>query len=653
MRNLITACVFVILAVPARANDDELNEFRKKEEPAYFKLAQEKSWIQMLERASDLLIKLPGDPFALGWAGVALTRLGYFESGAALMRVDPSSIQNPDFHRTRTSASTEINIVVRANGTPLTELEAAKVRPILEAWASELLRAPEPLPKNISSATLRAVSTFLSDVRNEGISLAPSKNVKFEDAALSMTIMGLSRERPFPELTIQPAGAGFAGFSSQPEWVQAGPLTMEVRLERIIRVPVVATEDNESLKIDGMPVSLRAGRSDPLVIRIGPRVIERRTGTQVWQTTIDVPADAVSVQLPRWPRVEAQALLPAERVKLTIKGSVAPPAVTSAVSLAASTGPIVMAPGSYAVLFERPGAVLEGAVDILPIEATQVVSVAQNANRGTLDVSVPRVVADDCSRSPKTVIDALTRVPDEKVLIVTLPDWLKEVSADYFGCSFQGNAGTIRLPYQDWPGATVVLRFGEHQVSVASPAKPGTIRLKPTDYEWMRGTLVLTHVPPDFTGHIDGAVLPCRWDANVGRCTVPTGPFSVDVKAEGRVATRVSGTVAANEESPHELKLLKADLLHFDWLDSVAVGFVGVGGLAIGTGFGLVALTQQDLKNIDGVIPVGKAEEARNVEIGSTIAVVAGAAVSVAALGVEAWLLGSDVVESGRLPEWE
>ena len=109
-------------AWPSRANDVVLEAFRRKEEKALSELASSNAWTKVLERSADILVKVPEDPFALGWAGVALVRLGYGETGAALMRTGASVVRAPVFtaELAKPTLTRDTTIVVRANATPLT-----------------------------------------------------------------------------------------------------------------------------------------------------------------------------------------------------------------------------------------------------------------------------------------------------------------------------------------------------------------------------------------------------------------------------------------------------------------------------------------------------------------------------------------------------
>ncbi|MBM4282016.1 MAG: hypothetical protein FJ137_15075 [Deltaproteobacteria bacterium] len=498
--------------VPAHAADDELEAFHRKEEPAFVDYATKKAWTKMIERAADMLVKVPGDPFALGWAGFALANLGYSETGAALIRRGAAVIQAPVFQK-EVAAPTlyrDTTVIVRANGAPLESREALQLRQTLQSWVGLLLRDPEPLAKSIDSNTLRVVAGFLGELRTSGIQPAPEVSFKLEDGALFLFVRGHSSARRFPPLELVKTDGRFARFVTDSSFVVEAPAVMELRLERFA------------------------------------------------------------------------------------------------------------------------------------------------------DFSVAGAFARACERSAATAVAALAATDEAELLRVAMPDWPAGVTAEYHGCVLQGAGGAIRLPYLDWPDGKVTMRFGDNTIVMPSPGRPGRGLLTPAKYSWMKGELVLNHVPADFVATISTGSRPritgrlgCSWHDNVGRCTAPTGDFVVDVAAPGRRVVQVKGHMRAKDAQKVEVRLEKASLIEPTAWDAVALGVAGAGAVIVGAAFVSVASARDNLKNEPGVIPAGKAQDARALETIATVMVAVGSGVFIAGVGTEVALLAADAIESKHLPEWE
>lgn len=504
----LTLTLALFAASPGRAQepeDAELKAFRRTEEQAFAQLVTTRSWLKVLDRAGETLVRLPDDPFALGWAGWALVNLGYPETGAALMRAGAAMVEHPGFQAELSApkALRDTTVVVTATAAPLHEDEAVPLRAALGAWATAFLREPEPLSPDIPAPTLRAVTALLGELRTSGVATKPAVSVSFVDGAVMLTVRGHAPERALPPL----------------ELVQA---------------------DGE---------------------------FRRASGTLVWPDPV----------------------LPTTEIRL-----------------------------------ER-----------------------------FANFALPGVFAAACRTTPEQAVAALRAAPEASLLTVTIPAWPGEIVANYAGCTITGTGGSIRLPALDWADGQVALRLVTNEILTPSPGRPGQVELAAADHEWMRGTLVLRHVPEGFTASAADASLPCQWKENVGTCTVVAGDFDIEVVAPGRLPVRVAGRVPSLQEFPHEVRLERAELLTIGVWDGVALGAAVVGAVGIAGGFFAVAATRQDLKELPGVIPAGRVQEARSVEVGATIAVVAGGLAVLAGLGAEAWLLGADVLDHSRLPEWE
>jgi hypothetical protein len=487
------------------AEDAELAAFRRSEEQALARLVTTRSWLKVLDRAGETLVRLPDDPFALGWAGWAIVNLGYPETGAALMRAGAEVIQHPGFQAVLAApkAWRDTTVVVKATPAPLRADEAAPLQAALGEWATAFLRNPEPLSPEIPAPTLRAVTALLDELRTIGVATTPAVSVAFVEGTVTLIVRGHAPQRALPPLELVKADGAFRRASGNPAWSSPAPSTTEIRLERFA------------------------------------------------------------------------------------------------------------------------------------------------------DFTVPGVFAEACRTAPDQAVAALRAAPESALLTVGIPAWPGEIVAAYAGCTLTGADGSIRLPFLDWPDGQVALRLGEHEVRLPSPGRPGPVELAAADHEWMRGTLVLRHVPEGFTASATDASLPCQWKENVGTCTVVAGDFDIEVGAPGRLPVRVAGRVSALQESPHELRLERAELLSIDLWDGVALGAAAVGATAIAGGYFAVAATREGLKALPGVLPAGTVQQTRSVEAGATTAVIAGGLALLAGLSAEAWLLGADVLDHDRLPEWE
>ncbi len=492
-------------ALAQMSEDGELRAFRQREAAVFIELAARKAWPSMLERASDTLLKLPDDPFALGWAGLALVHLGYAETGAALMRGGASVIDAPIFQQ-ELSAPTQTQdttVVVTATAAPLSVAEAERFRPVLAAWANELLKGPEPLSRNLDGETLRAITAFLGELRSTQLRLVPETQVTFDDGKLRLTVRGHAHARAFPPLTLVPQNGDFARFMASEMWRQDTPAHTEISL-----------------------------------VRFGN--------------------------------------------------------------------------------FRLPG-----------------------------------VFADACQKDPSSASALFEKAPDADVVVVTLPDAPVAIAADFFGCRLLGSAGSIRVPWLDWPDRRIPLHVGDHEVVVEVPAQPGVLTLQARDYDWMRATVELCLVPENVKVTSAQQPVDCRWTQNVATCVLPTGDFALELAASDRVPTQLTGHLVLGEVQKQTVRLARAQIFTFDTWDAGALAMTALGGVGVAGAFAAVTLTRQGLKDTAGVLPAGKAQEARAVEDIANSSLSVGGALVVLGLVAEAWLLGSDVLESQRLPEWE
>jgi hypothetical protein len=488
------------------AEDAELAAFRRREEREFASLATNKAWLNLLERASDTLVKLPDDPFILGWAGLALTKLGYGETGTALMRGARSLIRAPVFQRELSSSTSvrDTTLVVTASTQAMSAAEAEALRGLLSTWATEFLSGSEPIARDLDAVALRAVTGFLADLRASGLSPRPEQGQRFDNGTLEFVVRGHSPARPFPPLTLVVTDGDFARLSLSATWEQERPVRTEVRLQRFA------------------------------------------------------------------------------------------------------------------------------------------------------NLRLPGVFADACRNNPESARVLVARMDDTDVVTVRMPDAATAViEAEFFGCRWQESGGSIRVPWLDWPDNRIRLKFAGHDVILDAPAGPEVVTLEPSAYAWMQGTIELRHVPESFVATRDGSPIVCRVSDRVGSCVLPTGDYAIDVAADGRASATLSGHMAFDEIQKHNVRLARLQTFNFGASDAGALAVAGVGGAGAVGAFAVVASTRQGLKDTAGVMPVGKAKEARAVEFGANIGWYVGWGLVALGLGAEAWLLGADVIESQRLPEWE
>lgn len=292
---------------------------------------------------------------------------------------------------------------------------------------------------------------------------------------------------------------------------------------------------------------------------------------------------------------------------------------------------------------------------------------SKNVYRYVLDFApLSSTMPERCRSDPRNASRIFSQVPAESLLVVKMPYWLQDVSANYFGCDLAGAGGEIALPYEGWPGDWVVMRFGQNPVEIRSPRRPGRATLRIADFEWMRGTLRLTFVPPDFelwtyevgldaTGgkERNEVKLDCTWSDSVGSCPVAPGPFQAEVRAPGRHAQKIKTTIFVGDTQDVEVTMEKSTWVQLDWMDAASGGASAVGAMFVALGAGTVLATQVSLKSLDGDFKPGTmglvhvTEGLGNVLYYTGLTALSGGAIA------EGILLGLDYWQRGHLPEWE
>lgn len=262
-------------------------------------------------------------------------------------------------------------------------------------------------------------------------------------------------------------------------------------------------------------------------------------------------------------------------------------------------------------------------------------------------------MAARCQQNVTAGEDIFSRTDEAALLVVSMPYFTRGVSADFLGCKLTSAGGTLAVPYEGWPEDQVVLNFGAHEVRVASPGKPTKLTLKPSDYPWMRGTVVLRHVPEGFTVQQGETQVPCTWSERQGRCQAWPGPFTAEVSAPGRVRKALEAQVAPEEEVAADVRLSRDVWLELGWPDLAATGGAVLGAGLMISGVGVVLGKQQELKAQSGAFAVGTADEIKSTEDLGNGLVWAGGAVLAAGVVVEAGLLVVDWLTAESLPEWQ
>lgn len=262
-------------------------------------------------------------------------------------------------------------------------------------------------------------------------------------------------------------------------------------------------------------------------------------------------------------------------------------------------------------------------------------------------------MAARCQEDRGRAQEIFARAGSTGLLVVSMPYFTQGVRADFFGCQLVSDQGTLAVPYEGWPENQVVLTFGAHEVRLSSPGRPTKLTLKPSDYPWMHGTVVLRHVPEGFTVWQETTPVPCTWAENRGTCEVWPGPFVAEVTAPGRVREKIEMSVAPEEAVEAEVRLTRDGWLNLSWPDLAATGGALVGAGLIASGVGVVLGKQQELKDTPGTLAVGTVEGIRSAESLGNGVTMAGGALLATGVVVEAGLLLMDRLSADSLPEWQ